>query len=372
MRPMITAIGVMFLFVVTAARGATPKLPLKFTERSPLSSAAEQRARGAPAAIAPTMGRDGRIITEPDHDLSAETFDVYVPSSYSPSTPYGLFVWMGVTEISPSWPDILARHRMIVVAPQNMVKNPNPLAHAGLPVDAVHNMKRRYAIDADRVYLSGFSGGGLEAADELHYYPDVFRGAFFINGENFYDGHWSPQGVLEPSTAEYRRWGGPLTYDQLKRSLRIVILTGENDPVFEPDISRMNFAGLTLDGFEHVTYFEIPRGGHNHPDDTWFERAINALDHPPNNRPPATQPTDDRHPNAAQLAQAKRLLAQAQEELDTVYPGSPGVPRMMQDRARRALEQLIKDYPTTPSAETGRQLLDWMQRNKTTLNGRAH
>ena len=158
-----------------------------------------------------------------------------------------------------------------------------------------------------------------------------------------------------------------------KRSLRIVILTGENDPVFEPDISRMNFAGLTLDGFEHVTYFEIPRGGHNHPDDSWFERGINALDHPPNNRPPATQPSSDRHPNPAQTAQAKRLLATAQEELDTIYPGNHGaVPRPFQDRARRALEQLEQDYPATPAAETGRQMMDWMRRNKPTLDGRAH
>jgi hypothetical protein len=98
--------------------------------------------------------------------------------------------------------------------------------------------------------------------------------------------------------------------------VRLAIMTGEKDSIFEADISRMNFQGLVLDGFRHVSYFEIPRGGHNHPDDTWFERGLDALDHPPDLRPPTTSPTREPHPGPGQIAQAARLLHTAQELLD--------------------------------------------------------
>src|SRR5213076_38067 len=114
---------------------------------------------------------------------------------------------------------------------------------------------------------------------------------------------WTEQGKLEPGVREYPRWGGPFDYEKLKKEMRLVIMTGEKDPVFEPDISRMNHEGLLMDGFRQVTYFEIPRGGHNHPDDTWFERGLNALDHPQLKTPPTTAPTNDPNPLPSQIAQ---------------------------------------------------------------------
>ena len=44
---------------------------------------------------------------------------------------------------------------------------------------------------------------------------------FIPNSEDFYTGRWSEEGRLEPDAREYPRWGGPYTYEQLKKEMRI-------------------------------------------------------------------------------------------------------------------------------------------------------
>jgi predicted esterase len=301
------------------------------------------------------ISRDPKSI---DYDVATEAFEVSVPPNYAKNGPaFGLFFWSGVTEFSPSWFDVLARHRIIWVSAPSVAKR-RGLIGLGLPIDAVHNMNRLYNIDENRVYISGFSGGGLYTAQVIHAFPDVFRGAFFINGEDFYNNsHYDERGEMLPGVTEYPKWGGPYSYDQLKREMRLAILTGEKDPVFESEISRKNFEALVLDGFRRVSYFEIPRGGHNHPDDMWFERGIDALDRPPDRTPPTTKPTRDPHPQPGQAAQAKRLLSTAQELLDgpNATWGAAGAPKYLQ--------QVIEDYPTTPSVALAKELLEWTKRN---------
>ena len=263
----------------------------------------------------------------------------------------------GAPRFSPGWFDVLARHRLIWVSAPSVAKR-SGMQRLGLPIDAIHNMKQLYSIDDSRVYISGFSGGGLHAAMVVHVYPDVFRGAFFINGEDFYNNsRWNEQGRLDAGVTEFPKWGGPYSYEQLKREMRLVILIGEKDPIFEPDISRKNYEALVLDGFVRVTCLEIPRGGHNHPDNLWFERGIDALDRPPNRTPPTTAPTRDRHPGPAQIAQARRLVSTAQELLDG--PNATWGAAL----APKYLQQVLDDYPTTPSAALAKELLEWTKRN---------
>jgi hypothetical protein len=192
----------------TLPRPGSGKQPITFSERSPLRTLDEIRARCDHAAY--EIWHDPKSV---DYDVSTESFEVVVPPNYSRggSQKFGLFFWSGVTEFSPSWFDVLARHRLIWVSAPSVAKR-NGLQRIGLPIDAVHNMKQLYDVDENRVYISGFSGGGLYTAEIVHAFPDVFRGALFINGEDFYfNSHWSEEGKLEPSVSEYPKWGGPLT-----------------------------------------------------------------------------------------------------------------------------------------------------------------
>jgi predicted esterase len=350
-----TLIVLMLSAAVSAASPgpASGKQSITFTQRSPLRTIEEFKRRSE--FVSYEASREPQSI---EYDVTTEPFEVFVPPNYAKNGPaFGLFFWSGVTEFSPSWFDVLARHRIIWVSAPSVAKRPG-LIGMGLPIDAVHNMKRLYNIDENRVYIGGFSAGGLFTAQVIHAFPDVYRGAFFINGEDFYNNsHWDEHGEMQPGVTEYPKWGGPLSYEQLKAQVRLAILTGEKDPVFEADISRKNFEALVLDGFRRVSYFEIPRGGHNHPDDSWFERGIDALDRPPDRTPPTTGPTRDSHPSPGQVAQAKRLLSTAQELLDG--PNATWGARF----APKYLQQVIEDYPTTPSAALAKELLEWTKRN---------
>ncbi len=77
-----------------------------------------------------------------EYDLASLSFEVFVPRSYHPDVPHGLFVWMGVTDVPPAWMDVLARHKLILVAANTRKGHP---ALYGPPLDAVHNMKKLYS-----------------------------------------------------------------------------------------------------------------------------------------------------------------------------------------------------------------------------------
>ena len=65
----------------------TGRLTLTFTERSPLSDPGEFSIRAAYRSFGLTMH-------EADYDLARESFEAFIPGTYRPAKPYGLFVWM--------------------------------------------------------------------------------------------------------------------------------------------------------------------------------------------------------------------------------------------------------------------------------------
>jgi len=306
-----------------------------------------------------------------DYDLSSQTFEVVVPHSYRPELPHGLFVWMGVSEFSPAWLDTLARYRLILVS-ANTVKS--HVAPYPAPLDAVHNLKKRYRVDENRLYASGFSAGGAMAAMMVRGYPDVFRGGLFLMGGYFYHRHKTPNGRGEPTVeAPFPAWKGPL--DQIKESVKLVIMKGGNDPEWTPQEGQSDYQGLWLDGFIHVSYLEVPKLGHMHPDASWFERGVAALDQSKPLTPPIISPTKDPHPQPGQIAQAQRILATAQFFLEAKVsywekqPSKRGqdikdkIRKSNRDKARKFLQQVLDDYPTTPAAAQARRLLSGMDQN---------
>jgi predicted esterase len=337
---------------------ATGPLHLTFTERSPLSSrdVAPHRLDWDPLSTAADFA-------DLDYDLANESFDVVVPAAYRPDVPHGLLVWTGVTDFSPDWLPVLARHRLIYVSANN---TKDRLAMYTLPLDAVHNLKKSHNIDDARVYLCGFSRGGALATKLLRAYPDVFRGGLFLLGGYFYYHHTPPAGPREPTVLPQLTptWKGPL--DSIKTSTKIVLMKGQRDPTWTAAEGKADHQALTLDGFTRATYLEIPNLAHTHPNPAWFEKGIIALEAKPTT-PPTTRPTTQPHPLPSQLAQARRLLATALYQLDentwkTRYVADrPALAQRIkasrQDQARLYLQQLLHDFPTTPAALNARQLL---------------
>jgi hypothetical protein len=346
---------------------ATGALHLTFTKRSPLSYTDVVLQR------MDLTNQPGSSAVSLDYDLTSQTFEVVVPRSYKPEVPHGLFVWMGVSEFSPAWLDVLARHRLILVS-ANTVKG--RVARYPAPLDAVYNLKQLYRIDDNRVYASGFSAGGAMATMMVRGFSDVFHGGLFLMGGYFYHCRQLGNGRGEPTVeGPFPAWKGQL--DQIKKNVKLVIMKGGSDPEWTPQEGRSDYQALCLDGFIHVTYLEVPRLGHLHPDASWFERGVTALEQSKPLTPPIITPTKDPHPLPGQIAQAQRILATARYYLEAKasywekQPSKRGedfkdrMRKSNQDKARTYSQQVLDEYPTTPAAAQARTLLSTMDRTTT-------
>jgi dienelactone hydrolase len=317
-------------------------------------------------------GPEAALLGSVKYDVSRESFEIFVPASYRPDMPHGLFVWTGVAPVPPAWQEVFSRHKLICISAYP--KSPAAaFARACMPLDAVHNMKKLYTVDEGRLYLSGFSAGGGMAANLLRGFPDVFSGGYFMMGGVFYKGYKAENGRWEPTVEAYPpTWKGDL--DKIKKTKSLVLMRGRRDQVYSALDDRLHYDALFLDGFERVEYIVVPRWGHSPPDAVWFEQGLIALECPLPKTPPITCPTQDPNPLPGQIAQAQRILATAQMYQDTaikwmrqrfksrdvswaeVAQKSPQ--RIV--RIHKLLKQAIEEYPTTPAAAKAGQLLHYL------------
>jgi dienelactone hydrolase len=254
-----------------------------FAERSPLSDPAVVVARygGTPEDAR-------RLAPEDRYELAGETFEVYVPEGYAPaaagSAPgYGLLVWVSPNRSGgverPELRALLDQRRLLWVG-ANRAGNPRSTwVRAGLALDAARAMAALYDLDPERVYVAGYSGGGRVASQLAMLFPEVFRGALSLYGASFFrpvavpdrpGHHWPPAFPEPPAETLWR----------LRRESRLVLVTGERD--FNRAQTRAYWRALAADGFERVTYVEVPGASHYQPFDD-LERlrgAFEALEAP--------------------------------------------------------------------------------------------
>jgi hypothetical protein len=220
-------------------------------------------------------------------DLSAETFEVFVPEEYADrgataggGEPWGLLVWVSPgpygatqrTDVS----DVLRKHHLLWVGANNAGNQRFTWDRVALALDAVYNMNALYELAPDRIYVAGYSGGGRIASALTMLFPDVFRGGLMVVGCDFYrpvavpdrpGTHWPPS-FQEPPRDRLER---------VRHDSRLVLLTGTRD--FNRAQSRAISQAMKEDGFEHVTYLEVPGGDHYMGlDPEWLDRALGALD----------------------------------------------------------------------------------------------
>ncbi|HJT98762.1 MAG TPA: hypothetical protein VJ696_10650 [Rhodanobacteraceae bacterium] len=241
-----------------------------FTAHAPAARSAELARRLlSPLAFARVRPLLGEAKAEP-LDLAKERFVVYVPHGAAPAEGYALLVfippWPEAT-LPKDWPPALDRHRMIFVSAArsgndaDLLDRRIPLALLGY-----ENIRRRYPIDAGRVYVGGFSGGSRVALRVAAAYPDLFRGALLDAGSDPVGG----DGIVPPPAELFRRF---------QESSRIVFVTGDRD---EANVHRDLVALKSLR--EHCVFdtasLTMPRHGHAVADAAGFERALRALDEP--------------------------------------------------------------------------------------------
>jgi hypothetical protein len=190
----------------------------------------------------------------------ALSWQLDVPDNYDPRNPPGAIVfinrgnWGGGKKV---WSSVLEEKNLIWIgaidagdkAPMNERMLKGILATALL--------SKHYAIDPQRVYVAGFSGGAHVANILATTRPEVFRGGLFMSGAVFW-------GDTEPPKIE-----------QVRRN-RFVFLAGAND------ISRIKVS-RTADsyrdaGVQNTQLIVVANTRQELPGPSYFAKAIDYLD----------------------------------------------------------------------------------------------
>jgi len=148
-------------------------------------------------------------------DAEAVTYQVVLPPEYSPHRLYPCIValrpehktaeqtvaWWSGTPEAPGWAQ---RRGYIVIAPNYASETQreypySAAAHAAV-LDALRDAKLRFAVDPDRVYLSGHDMGADAAFDIGLAHPDVFAGVMPIGGVSDHYGRFCFQ------NGQYTSW----------------------------------------------------------------------------------------------------------------------------------------------------------------------
>lgn len=253
------------------------------------------------------------------HALSpgSESFELFVPPS-ADRTRLGLLVFIPPTDaftVPGNWQGELARRGLVLIAPRNAGNGQDMLERrVPLALHAYGYASRHYAIDPERVYVGGFSGGARTAQLVAFGYADVFRGVLQIAGSD----PFGETAVPPP----------PEPLMELARTrLRIVHATGTADAtnIALDARTRHSLAALCV---ANVTQVDQPRLGHGLPERRGFARALDALA-----APAAAEPRDG----------ACRARLQARIDADT-----RAVEHLLGDgqaaRARARLHRLDQDY----------------------------
>lgn len=248
-----------------------------FEERHPLSSIKEF-VRRVPNYTMELVKKNDPAAGE--HDLSKESFEIFVPESYVPGVPFGLFVWInsGDSGAAPeAWRPPLERHGLIWAGPDRC-GNERPVWYRNnLALDAVHNLRKRYTIDDERIYIGGPSGGGRSTSRTALLYPDIFTGGFFMIGCEYGRNIPNPKNPGFQFLANFPMPPRALL-DKARTQNRYVILTGEKD--YLHDHCYAVSQAYKADKFSWISFFDVPGMGHTRPDAAWFEKGLLALDEP--------------------------------------------------------------------------------------------
>lgn len=164
---------------------------IRFAEYSRLSSNLELARRMLTpleaAQIPAALARTGSKLSDQPVNLAEETFALYVPAR-QPAGGYALLVFVppwDAARLPDGWGPVLDRYGVIFVSAARSGNDASVLGRRDpLAILAEQNLIRRYHIDAQRMYVAGFSGGSRVALKLALACPDLFRGAILNAGSD--------------------------------------------------------------------------------------------------------------------------------------------------------------------------------------------
>ena len=213
--------------------------------------------------------KDGIITHQNGGD--AISWEVYVPDSYNPSKPIGILSYINAGNggrIPGKWKELMGKHNLIWIGANqsgNYVGGDKKKPYYTywrqiLSIKGVALMKEAYNIDEDRIFISGFSGGGRVSSLLATWKPEIYKGAIYNCGCN--------------------RWYNTLDSKTVKNASKnyYVLLSGTKD--FNKPGTESLYEYYKENGFKNSKLMVIEGLGHGLPGTTDYDKAIQFLDTP--------------------------------------------------------------------------------------------
>jgi pimeloyl-ACP methyl ester carboxylesterase len=270
----VAAVVLALAAAIAAGAGSNLQHDVVFDQPSPLASNGTMLERlFSPllaAALRAELTKARGSTTTSALDLIQERFELYVPEGQPPAVGYGLLVFVPPWEsqgLPREWLAVLDRQRMIAVTAERSGNSQNVLSRRiPLAISGYENVRRRYRLDPQRVYVGGFSGGARVALRMALAFPDVFHGALLNAGSDTFG---TPEVPL-PDAA---------LFAQFERGTRLVYATGTRDESVAAT-DRRSHASARVFCVSNLVDMPIRGGGHEPADARTFERALRELDGP--------------------------------------------------------------------------------------------
>jgi len=207
------------------------------------------------------LGDDGAAavgeLFPPDKDLS---WQLYVPEKYNPDDPPGMLVFVNRGTWGSgkkAYNSVLEEKNLIWIGLID-AGDASPLNERMIKAElAPLVLARAYALDASRIYISGFSGGGHVATIVAVARPELFKGGLFMGGT-------VPWGKQVPPKID------------LVRQNRYVFLVGTNDVALKT--VKRTAQSFEKDGVENTELILMQNVRQELPGPSYLAAAIDYLD----------------------------------------------------------------------------------------------
>ncbi len=268
--------------------------------------------------------------------VGEETFRVRLPKGFAPTTHPGVLVWISPGpdgRIPGVFAPICDELGLIAIGVDDNGNKREITDRLQNHLDSIETLARRCAIDRDRVYVTGMSGGGRCSSILQLAFPDLFAGSIPILGLDSY------HNALTGKGGEYwpRRMARPSgRYLKMLHERRIAGITGAAD--FNRAEMSVRKDLLAQDGID--MRLDIIEGmAHAMPSAEQFADALRWVDEPR---------------RAAIEQQNTAVNAAFAEYTHTHGDAAPTTPA-----ARRALIEIIETGPNSGAASHAAELLGY-------------
>ena len=186
------------------------------------------------------------------------TWDVYIPRNTGDEPP-GVMVYISPVrsgQIDYRWREVMDQQNLVYISANSSGNRKTVKLRVVLAITGLKALGQQIPLAADRVYVSGFSGGGRVASYVASQFPELFTGAIYICGADFWKQEYSPK-------------------VELMLPNRFVFITGSRD--FNRDETRAVYRRYLEAGAVNSKLMVIPGMAHEKPGKQDLNEALDYL-----------------------------------------------------------------------------------------------